>query len=94
MPYGITQCYLPPGRSDIPAFTSAKLVVEEAGVGIEKDNLKNLQTHRPTKEKNELFANKQKLILSVLKILSINGTMCIVSITMQLEEAEFCEVNK
>ena len=24
MPYGITQCYLPPGRGDIPAFTSAK----------------------------------------------------------------------
>jgi len=22
MPYGITQCYLPPGRGDIPAFTS------------------------------------------------------------------------
>ena len=21
MPYGITQCYLPPGRGDIPAFT-------------------------------------------------------------------------
>ena len=24
MPYGITQCYLPPGRGDIPALTSAK----------------------------------------------------------------------
>ena len=24
MPYGITQCYLPPGRGDIPAFTPAK----------------------------------------------------------------------
>ena len=24
MPYGITQCYLPPGRGDIPAFTSAE----------------------------------------------------------------------
>ena len=24
MPYGITQCYLPPGRGDIPAFTAAK----------------------------------------------------------------------
>jgi len=23
MPYGITQCYLPPGRGDIPAFTQA-----------------------------------------------------------------------
>jgi len=21
VPYGITQCYLPPGRGDIPAFT-------------------------------------------------------------------------
>ena len=24
MPHGITQCYLPPGRGDIPAFTPAK----------------------------------------------------------------------
>jgi len=24
MPYGITQCYLPPGRGDFPAFTPAK----------------------------------------------------------------------
>jgi len=23
MPYGITQCYLPTGRGDIPAFTPA-----------------------------------------------------------------------
>jgi len=24
MPYGITQCYLPPGKGDIPAFTPAE----------------------------------------------------------------------
>jgi len=24
MPYGITQCYLPLGNSDLPAFTTAK----------------------------------------------------------------------
>ena len=24
MPYGITQCYLPPGSSDFPAFNPAK----------------------------------------------------------------------
>ena len=24
IPYGITQCYLPPGRGDIPAFTPAE----------------------------------------------------------------------
>ena len=24
MPHGITQCYLPPGRGDIPAFTPAE----------------------------------------------------------------------
>jgi len=24
VPYGITECYLPPGRGDIPAFTPAK----------------------------------------------------------------------
>ena len=24
VPYGITQCYLPPGRGDIPALTTAK----------------------------------------------------------------------
>jgi len=29
MPYGITQCYLLPGRGDIPAFTPA-----EAGTGL------------------------------------------------------------
>jgi len=23
VPYGITQCYLPPGRGDIPGFTPA-----------------------------------------------------------------------
>jgi len=30
MPYGITQCYLPPGRGEIPAFTPAKLVLDLA----------------------------------------------------------------
>jgi len=30
MPYGITQCYLPPGKGDIPAFTPAKLVLDSA----------------------------------------------------------------
>ena len=24
VPYGITQCYLPPGRADIPALTAAE----------------------------------------------------------------------
>jgi len=24
LPYGITQCYLPPGRGDFPAFTAAE----------------------------------------------------------------------
>jgi len=24
LPYGITQCYLPPGRGDFPAFTPAE----------------------------------------------------------------------
>ena len=24
MPYGITECYLPPGRNDFPAFTPAE----------------------------------------------------------------------
>ena len=28
MPYGITQCYLPPGTGDIPTFTPAKLVLD------------------------------------------------------------------
>ena len=27
---GITQCYLPPGRADIPAFTEAKLLLDLA----------------------------------------------------------------
>jgi len=30
MPYGITQCYLPPGSSDFPAFTKPKLVLDLA----------------------------------------------------------------
>ena len=31
MTYGITQCYLPPGRGDIPAFTpQPKLVLDLA----------------------------------------------------------------
>jgi len=29
-PYGITQCYLPPGRGDIPALTRARLVLDQA----------------------------------------------------------------
>jgi len=28
IPYGITQCYLPPGRGEIPAFTLAKAGVK------------------------------------------------------------------
>jgi len=32
MPYGITQCYLPPGRCDIPTFALAKLVLDLATV--------------------------------------------------------------
>jgi len=30
MPYEITQCYLPPGRDDFPAFTPEKLVLDLA----------------------------------------------------------------
>ena len=30
MPYGITQCYLPPASSDLPAFTQPKLVLDLA----------------------------------------------------------------
>jgi len=30
MPYGIIQCYLPPGRGNIPAFTPVKLVLDLA----------------------------------------------------------------
>ena len=30
MPYGITQCYLPPGRGDILAFIPTKLVLDLA----------------------------------------------------------------
>jgi len=26
VPYGITQCYLPPDRGDIPAFTAAEAI--------------------------------------------------------------------
>jgi len=28
MPRGITQCYLPPGRGDIPVLTPARLVLD------------------------------------------------------------------
>jgi len=30
MPYGITQCYLPPGSSDFPALPQLKLVLDFA----------------------------------------------------------------
>jgi len=30
IPYGITQCYLPPGRGDFPAFYQPKLVLDLA----------------------------------------------------------------
>ena len=30
MPYGVTRCYLPPGRGDIPVFTPGKLVFDLA----------------------------------------------------------------
>jgi len=30
IPYGITQCYLPPGRGDFLAFTQPKLVLDLA----------------------------------------------------------------
>jgi len=30
MPYGITQCYLPPDRNGIPAFTSAEAGLDQA----------------------------------------------------------------
>jgi len=33
MPYGITQCYLPPGRGDIPSLPQPKLVLDLATVG-------------------------------------------------------------
>ena len=33
MPYGITQCYLPPGRCDIPAFITAEAVTRLSDPG-------------------------------------------------------------
>ena len=30
VPYGITQCYLPPGRADIPRLPQPKLVLDLA----------------------------------------------------------------
>jgi len=30
IPHGITQCYLPPGRGDTPAFTPTRLVLDLA----------------------------------------------------------------
>jgi len=30
MPHGITQCYLPPGNGEFPAFTQPKLVLDLA----------------------------------------------------------------
>jgi len=31
VPYGITQCYLPPGRGDIPACTPAEAGFSDPG---------------------------------------------------------------
>ena len=33
MPYGITQCYLPPGRGDIPAFIPAEADTRFSNLG-------------------------------------------------------------
>ena len=33
IPYGITQCYLPPGRGDIPAFTPAEAGIQFSDPG-------------------------------------------------------------
>jgi len=42
MPHGITQCYLPPGRGDIPALTQA-----EAGTRLsDPDQPTNQPTHQ------------------------------------------------
>ena len=38
MPYGITQCYLPPGSGDFPALTPA-----EAGTQTNSRSIKNLR---------------------------------------------------
>jgi len=34
MPYGITQCYLPPGRGDIPAVTPAEAGTQFSDPGV------------------------------------------------------------
>ena len=33
MPYGITQCYLPPGSGDFPAFTPAEAGTQFSNLG-------------------------------------------------------------
>ena len=39
MPHGITQCYLPPGRGDIPALTSGRLKdVSYISFDVQKDD--------------------------------------------------------
>jgi len=35
MPYGITQCYLPPGSSDFPAFTPAEAGTPFSDLGMQ-----------------------------------------------------------
>jgi len=37
MPYGITQCYLPPGRGDIPALGELPPVVPSVGGSVVLD---------------------------------------------------------
>ena len=41
MPHGITQCYLPPGRGDIPSLTAAK-----AGTRLSKPACSAVQRHQ------------------------------------------------
>jgi len=53
MPYGITQCYLPLGRGDIPAFTSA-----EAGTRFRRDARLSL----PRTKKVPVLAVKQMFL--------------------------------
>ena len=55
LPYGITQCYLPPGSSDFPAFTPAKAGTRFSNLGgmqgwVDLGNGYNFQDSLPTKD--------------------------------------------
>ena len=46
MPHGITQCYLPPGRGDIPAVTPAEAGTRVGGATVSRVLRTSVELHQ------------------------------------------------